>query len=493
MYRLLALTLLFPSLLSAGTFTVTSTADTSDPGTLRWAMEQHASQGGDNKILFDPALSGTTILLVDFLPQVTFNTLEIDGNDAPGVTIDGDGGGRIFVIGNNANRFVLRNLAVKNSDGLFGGGCIRATGDGDVTVTISGVTFTDCEQRPPSNGLSGAFGGAIYTEFNADGFLDIRRSRFIGNRVYGVENQVFGGAIYAEGGTVVIQGNTFELNSAEDLGNASNFGGAVYIRDAETAVNDNEFTFNQASDGAAGAIALNLRPANVASVQRNLFAANQAPLGAAIWTATQVVGADVPFFNLWNNTFLSNGSTGSPGGSVYVREGELVVRNNSWIDNSNSGSGAAHLAYNPNRSDFLAVWNNLFTPSASNACATFNNLPPAPFGSAGYNLLPETSCGINGFNDLVGDAGRFLALANYGGSVRTVPPASGNLALDNANPNPITSTNAALCTFTDARGVDRPGDGDADGSAVCDMGAFEWLNEAPLFVSGFEPAGLVIP
>ena len=76
--------------------------------------------------------------------------------------------------------------------------------------------------------------------------------------------------------------------------------------------------------------------------------------------------------------------------------------------------------------------------------------------------------------------------------MRTVPPASGNLAIDNANPNPITSTNAALCT-TDARGVDRPGDGDADGSAVCDMGAFEWLNEAPLFVSGFEPAGLVIP
>ena len=65
-----------------------------------------------------------------------------------------------------------------------------------------------------------------------------------------------------------------------------------------------------------------------------------------------------------------------------------MVRNNSWIDNSNSGSGAAHLAYNPNRSDFLAVWNNLFT-RPHRMRATFNNLPPAPFGSAGYNLLPD--------------------------------------------------------------------------------------------------------
>lgn len=493
MRRFLVFLLLAPGLLSAATFTVTSTSDTGDPGTLRWAMDQHFSQGGDNRIVFDPSLGGATILLTGILPQVTFNALEIDGQDAPGLVIDGDGGGRVFLVGNQADGFTLRNITVRNSDGIFGGGCLRATGLGDISITIGNVTFSDCEQRPPSNGSSPAFGGAIYTELGANGNLDIRGSRFVGNRVYGVENQVFGGAIYAEGGTVTLQRNTFELNTAEDVGSADNRGGAVYIRFAEVALSDNEFSFNQAAGGAGGAVGLNLRPDNVASVRRNLFAANQARLAAALWTATDTIGTDFPFFNLWNNTFLSNTSTSFPGGTVYIREGELVVRNNSWIGNSNTGSGASHLAYNPDRSDFVAVWNNLFTSATTSACATFNNLPPVVFGSAGYNLLPDTSCAIGGFNDLLGDAGRFLPLGDYGGPVRTAPPASQNLALDNANPNPITSTNAALCTFTDARGVDRPGDGDADGVPVCDMGAFEWTREAPIFLDGFEQAGLVIP
>lgn len=493
MRRFLTFLLLVPGLLSAATFTVTSTSDTGDPGTLRWAMDQHILQGGNNQIVFDPSLGGATILLTGILPPVPLNALEIDGRDAPGLIIDGDAGGRIFQVGNQADAFILRNLTVQNSDGIFGGGCIRASGSGDTIITINNVTFADCEQRPPPDGSSPAFGGAIYAELSTNGVLDVRRSRFVGNRVYGTESQVFGGAIYAEGGTVNLLENAFELNTAEDMGSADNRGGAVYIRFAEVTLHDNEFSFNQAAGGAGGAVGLTLRPDGVARVRRNLFAANHAWLAAALWTATDMIGTDPPSFILWNNTFLSNTSTSSPGGTVYVREGELVVRNNSWIGNSNSGSGAAHLAYNPDSSNFVAVWNNLFTSTTTSACATFNNLPPVVFRSAGYNLLPDTSCAISGFNDLLGDAGRFLPLGDYGGRVRSVPPASQNLALDNANPNPITSVNSALCVSTDARGVDRPGDGDADGVPVCDMGAFEWTQEAPIFLDGFEQAGLVIP
>jgi len=493
MLRFLALLFLCPSFLSAATFTVTSTLDTADPGTLRWAMDQHSSQGGDNRIVFDPSLADATILLTGTLPEVTFNTLEIDGGDAPRLNIDANSGGQVFVVGNQANAFILRNLGVRNSDGIFGGGCISATGLGDTAITITNVTFADCEQRPPADGSSPAFGGAIYTELSADGVLDVRASRFIGNRVYGSENLVFGGAIYADGGTVNILRSTFELNSAEDLGAAQNQGGAVFVRDAEVTLHENEFSFNQAAGGTGGSVSLNLRPENVGDVRRNLFAANQARLAAAVWTGTPVIGSDLPFFNFWNNTFLSNRSTSFPGGTIYVREGELVVRNNSWIDNSNSGAGAAHLAYNPGRSNFIATWNNLFTTATTSACATFNNEPPVTFGSAGYNLLPDSSCAINGFNDVTGDAGRFLPLADYGGEVRTVPPTTQNLAIDSGNPNPINSTNATLCTFTDARRIDRPGDGDADGTSICDIGAFEWTQEAPIFLDGFEQAGLVIP
>ncbi|GEM_PF-2220964 len=494
--RILLLILLFsPSLLSAATFTVSSTADTSNPGSLRWAIEQHNSQGGDNRIEFDPALAGETIFLTSNLPLVVFNTLEVDGNAAPGLAIDANTQGRIFILGSNSNGFTVQNLKLQNSDGLFGGGCIRATGGGNLEVRVINVVFERCEQESfanPTNSFS-ALGGAILTELGADGVLDIRGSQFISNRVYGTEDLLFGGAVYADGGRVDLINNVFELNTSDNLDAAAHQGGAVYVRDADVGLIENEFLFNQADEGEGGAVVLNLRPENVATINRNLFAGNRAGLGAALWTATQVQGSDWPFFGLANNTFLANTSTRAPGGAIYFREAETVIRNNSFIDNVNLSSGAAHLAYNPSETDFFSVWNNLFTTATSDACSTFNNNPPATFSNAGYNLLPDMSCMINGFNDLVADAGRFFPLADYGGATRTVPPADGNLAIDNANPNPINSANSALCRFTDARDIDRPGDGDGDGTAVCDMGAFEWKQEAPLFFDGFERVGLVIP
>lgn len=490
MLRIVLFLLLFPVTLPAASFLVDSTADTGAAGTLRWAIDQHALDPNNNTIVFAPALAGQTITLTSNLNPINAGNLTIDGSGAPGLEIVASPLGRIFLV-NNSAFFATRDIVLRDSDGAFGGGCIRTTSS-QVILDIQRTRFVNCQQRP--SGSADGLGGAILALFapGGNGQLVVRDSQFIANRVYGTSNLIQGGAIYVQNGSVRLERNLFELNTAEDTGTGFQQGGAVFVSNADAQIYDNEFLFNQAPDGSGGALVLNLRPSNDAFVTGNLFAGNVADLGAAVWTGTQTVGSGAPFINFTQNTFLSNTSNGSVGAALFAREGQLLIRSNTFVDNTNLGSGAAHLGYNPGNTEFVSMWNNLFGPVSTVSCATTNG-STVVYPSVGYNLRPDASCAFNGFNDLVGDAGPFLALGRYGGATRTLPPAAGNLALDAANPTPFSPGNVSLCPEFDARGQLRPGDGDADGMAVCDMGAFEWPAEAPFFMDGFEQGALLLP
>ena len=485
--RLLFLFLLIlPGLLPAATFTVTSTGDTSDPGTLRWAIEQHNAAGGNNEIVFAPSLAGQTIVIADptipgALPTIFGASLSIDGSAAPGITIDRNGGGRLFLV-NSTVSMTLRGLTLRNARGAFGGSCFRAT-NAPIAVLFERVRFTDCESFEGAS--FDTLGGAVLVDFGNAGTLTIRDSEFIGNRMESQNNSGLGAAVYANVGQIRIERSLFELNRIANAGSAFVAGGAVYVENGEADLYDNIFTSNQSELGAGGALALSLLPDSSSFVERNTFVNNVADTGAAAWVATRISGDDFPFFNFSNNTFLGNSASAFPGATLWIRQGDMILGNNSFIQNDNPTGGAAHMGHAPGNTNFLSVWNNLFGPASSDACRTSSG-SPAPFPSAGYNLLPDTSCGINGFNDIIGDAGPFMPLDHYGGQVPTVPPDSGNLAIDAGNPQPIGPGNAALCRQTDARGVSRPGDGDADGNPVCDIGAFEWAQEVPIFFDSFE-------
>lgn len=88
--------------------------------------------------------------------------------------------------------------------------------------------------------------------------------------------------------------------------------------------------------------------------------------------------------------------------------------------------------------------------------------------SQGYNLSSDNSCAgsftapgdLNNTNPLLG------ALADNGGATQTHALQSGSPAID-------AGTNTG-CPSADQRGVTRPLDGNGDGSATCDIGAFEY-------------------
>jgi len=55
----------------------------------------------------------------------------------------------------------------------------------------------------------------------------------------------------------------------------------------------------------------------------------------------------------------------------------------------------------------------------------------------------------------------------------TAPTTAGDLHLQNGSPAVDTGLTSVVCPATDLDGTTRPIDGDLDGSAECDMGAYE--------------------
>lgn len=138
---------------------------------------------------------------------------------------------------------------------------------------------------------------------------------------------------------------------------------------------------------------------------------------------------------------------------------------------------------------------NAYSGSLTNSIVSANSNPLEQFLSTGQGSTTTLTASydlIHG-NYYVGSGATFSAshlitgqdpklgpLTNNGGPTQTQALLPGSPAID--------AGNNATCETTDQRGQRRPYDGDQNGNAICDMGAFEvnFIDLDTIFANGFD-------
>jgi hypothetical protein len=104
--------------------------------------------------------------------------------------------------------------------------------------------------------------------------------------------------------------------------------------------------------------------------------------------------------------------------------------------------------------------------------------------SGDYNLIGTLyNCDLWGEldNNLIGEDPLLGELADNGGPTQTHALLEGSPAIDGGNPAGCLGIEDALLT-SDQRGVARPLDGDRDGTARCDIGAYELSHNVSMYL-----------
>jgi hypothetical protein len=380
-----------------------------------------------------------------------------------GLTLSGTGPELTVIDGNNAAG-VLWTEAYPNEAAPNG-------------ITLSGVTV--------QNGAS--IDGAGITNF---GHLTLDNSRIVNNtavqRAGGIWNQgtltvtnsliahnsagsSAGGGLYQQFG-----GQTTLMNSVVADNTAGSQGGGIYIGTGNFFMNGVTVANNRAeSSGPAGG-GIFLLTSEPVTIMSSTLHGNQAnDNGGGLSTGVTPV-------TIINTTISGNMAVSHSGGGLHFFNVAEVTLNNVTITQNSAGAGASG---GGGISQFgSAVVTTQNTIIAGNEAP--DGLAPDCIGvfvSQGHNLIGvNQSCtgfvdSVNG--DQVGSAvapldPRLAPLGWNGGATMTHALLSGSPAIDAGNPAAPGSGGPA-CAATDQRGLARPIDGNGDGMAQCDIGAFE--------------------
>jgi predicted outer membrane repeat protein len=350
----------------------------------------------------------------DWHAHPTFLSGDVDNNDAAGL------------VGRNAYHVVVaENLSASAAlDGFYitggmadGGG--REGDGGGIYNLDSYLTLANLEIY---DNMASGYGGGIY---NADGGSNLT------NITFRINSANTGGGLADIGGNPILYNITFHNN------HASNTGGGIYSADSLSNLNQVTFS-NNTADQTGGAISIQSTGSDdsqmsVADLTNVTFSGNSAlQQGGAIYIWFSEV-------NLTNIT-LSDNSAAS-GGGVYLDGYQLLQLRNVILGNSSSGGDCVKAASSP-----INATHSLLESTGANACGLVN--------------------GVNG--NLVGFDPLLDSLDDNGGDTRTHALLPGSPAID-------AGTNTG-CPATDQRGEPRPQDGDGDGLAICDIGAYEYVN-----------------
>ena len=181
-----------------------------------------------------------------------------------------------------------------------------------------------------------------------------------------------------------------------------------------------------------------------------------------------IANAGTGLFTMTNSTVVQNFAGGGGGG--IENAGELQIKGSTIVFNmgtTNGASGGGAIYGNPAKVslDHALVAYNWVTSGTSVTYENCRTSSGAAFAAkaAAYSLSTDTTCGLAGVNATSRD--NIAVTLSTSHADERVVPAPGSAAID---------TGAATCAMTvDHDSKSRPADGNGDGVARCDIGAFE--------------------
>jgi CSLREA domain-containing protein len=172
-------------------------------------------------------------------------------------------------------------------------------------------------------------------------------------------------------------------------------------------------------------------------------------------TGGGITNAGTGVLTLVNDTITGNTATTGGGGGL-ENLGTATVDNVTISGNTGASAGGLFTTQS------IRMNNTIVANNAPANCGAITGVA-VEAAQSGNNLDSGNSCGFTAPGDLINTDPLLGALASDG----TLPLSTGSPAIDAGDSTP------ANCPTHDERGVMRPQDGNGDGTAKCDIGAYE--------------------